>query len=217
VVVWVVGDATIDGSETGTSFRQALYFRELGFNLHDTMIYWRDCPPMNDNRYQHEFEYMFILSKGKVKTFNPIRLPKEYLDTRKRKKYHRYSDGTHRINNRQDTIDKMKGNIWRIMGGGGISTLDKAAFQHPAIFPEALARDHIISWSNPSDIVLDPMAGSGTTAKMAKENGRHWLGFDISQEYVDLARRRVDGARVPLFVENEPVVIVKPEQAVMSL
>lgn len=205
VGVWVVADETKNGSESGTSFRQALYFMGLGFNLHDTMIYWRDCPPMNDNRYQHEFEYMFVFSKGKARTFNPIRVSKEYIDKRARKKYHRYADGTHRENNRKDTPDKMMGNIWRIMGGGGISTDDKEAFDHPAIFPEALARDHILSWSNPGDLCLDPMAGSGTVAKMAYLTGRNFLGFEISQEYTDLARRRLEATMSqPFLIQESP-------------
>ncbi len=198
VVVWVVADQTIDGSESLTSFKQAIFFKGLGFNVHDTMIYKRDGPPMNDNRYQHEFEYMFILSKGKVSAFNPICIPKTYMDTRKSKKYHRYTNGKHRTNKRKDTQSKIKGNVWHIVGGGGISTSDKFAFYHPAIFPEALARDHIISWSNLGDIVLDPFVGSGTTPKMAIEAGRQYIGIDISEEYCELARRRVLGARVPL-------------------
>ena len=72
VVVWVVGDATIKGSETGTSFKQALYFKEIGFKLHDTMIYQSDKPPLTHNRYEQKFEYMFVFSKGRPKTFNPI-------------------------------------------------------------------------------------------------------------------------------------------------
>lgn len=213
VVVWVVGDATVNGSETGSSFRQALGFMEIGFNLHDTMIYWRDCPPMNDKRYQHEFEYMLVLSKGSVKTFNPITETKTYSDKRNTKKYHRYANNDFRIGNRHDTDSKIIGNIWRIQGGGDKSTKDEYAFDHPAIFPEALARDHIISWSNPGDVVLDPFMGSGTVAKMAKTLSRHWLGFDISQEYVDLAQRRVAAANVPLplFVEQP----AKPRQDVL--
>jgi site-specific DNA-methyltransferase (adenine-specific) len=200
VVVWVVADATINGSETGTSFRQALYAMECGFNLHDTMIYWRDNPPMNDNRYQHEFEYMFILSKGTPVTFNGIKTKKTYKDGRKTKAYHRYKNGDYRINELTDRDDKLMGNIWRIGGGGGKSTHDNYAHDHPAIFPEALARDHILSWSNPGDIVLDPMMGSGTVAKMAMQNGRDYLGFDISQEYVELAQKRVAWANPPLLV-----------------
>lgn len=200
VVVWVVGDATIDGSETGTSFRQALYFKEIGFKLHDTMIYHRNCPPMNDKRYQHEFEYMFVMVKDQINTFNPIRIEKIYNDTRKVKAYHRYADGTFRMNKRNDTIDKMKGNIWKVSGGGGISTQDDFAFQHPAIFPEQLAADHILSWSNPGDIILDPMCGSGTTCKMAKYHQRHFLGIDISGEYCEIARKRV--AAVPTRLDR---------------
>lgn len=200
VVVWVVGDATIDGSETGTSFKQALYFKDIGFNLHDTMIYRRSCPPMNDMRYQHEFEYMFIIVKDKIKTFNPIRSTKTYTDHRKIKAYHRYADGTFRINNRKPTKDKIIGNIWDISGGGGISTKDKIAYEHPAIFPEQLASDHILSWSNPGDLILDPMCGSGTACKMAKYHDRHFLGIDVSEEYCAIARKRI--AAVPARLDK---------------
>jgi len=72
-VVWIVNDATIKGSETGTSFKQALYAKECGFNLHDTMIYEKINPiPYHHNRYQPCFEYMFILSRGAPSIFNPI-------------------------------------------------------------------------------------------------------------------------------------------------
>jgi len=199
VVVWVVGDATVNGSETGTSFRQALGFMELGFNLWDTMIYAKKKMPLNDPRFEQEFEYMFVLSKGRVKTFNPTMVPKVWTDKRKRKTCGRYADGSPVYGFAKQTKTKLKGNIWWYKVGGGHVTRDKIAYQHPAIFPEKLARDHIISWSNPGDVVLDPMCGSGTTLKMAKQAGRQWLGFDCSEEYCELARLRVEQANPPLF------------------
>jgi len=199
VVVWVVGDATVNGSETGTSFRQALYFMECGFNLHDTMIYRTTKPPLTHNRYEQEFEYMFVFSKDAPKTFNPIKALKDWIDSRKVKLVRRERDGSWDVGAAGKSKHKICGNVWNINTGGFHTSQDKIAFEHPAIFPEALARDHILSWSNPGDIVLDPFIGSGTTAKMAKESGRHWIGIDISDEYCKLAEKRVKGANVPLF------------------
>lgn len=203
VVVWIVGDATIDGSETLTSFKQALYFRELGFNVHDTMIYHRHSMPsvaIMQNRYEQHFEYMFIFSKGPPIICNHIKERKRYIDTRKNFIGHRVGDNNYSRKNRATNLEgmKIKGNVWTILATGGHNTNDKFAHNHPAIFPEALARDHIISWSNPGDLVLDPMCGSGTTLKMAVEQGRQYVGIDISQEYCDLSQKRVDGARIPL-------------------
>jgi DNA modification methylase len=196
VVVWVVGDATINGSETGTSFRQALYFKEIGFNLHDTMIYEKSVPPKNDRRFQDEFEFTFILSKGKPATFNPIMVEKKYGRRRRNKAYQRGADGVHKMGNQEFTTPlKLKGNIWRFNVGGGKTTKDWYAFAHPAMFPEALARDHILSWSNPGDTVLDPMMGSGTTGKMAVLNGRNFIGIEIAAEYFDIAQKRIEAAQ----------------------
>jgi len=200
-VVWVVGDQTVNGSETGTSFRQALYFMEVGFNLHDTMIYQKNSPPLTHNRYEQHFEYMFIFSVGAPRVFNPIRTKKLWKDNRTIKAIRREKDGStdYGFAGKQET--KIVGNVWIYNIGGGHVTDDSFAHEHPAIFPEALARDHILSWSNPGDIVLDPMCGSGTTLKMAKELGRQWVGIDISDEYCRLSQKRVNGANVPLFSE----------------
>jgi DNA modification methylase len=193
VVVWVVGDATINGSETGTSFKQALYFKEIGFNLHDTMIWNKGSFAFpSKNRYHQVFEYMFIFSKSKPNTFNPIKDRKNlYLGDRGASG--RNKDGIR--NTGKSTVREEYGkrfNIWNYPIGGGHCTKDKIAYKHPAIFPEALAQDHILSWSNLGDIVLDPMCGSGTTCKMAKLNGRNYIGIDIAEEYVEMARRRVE-------------------------
>ena len=194
VVVWVVNDATIKGSETGTSFRQALYFKDIGFNLHDTMIYLKNNPtPQKSNRYQGSFEYMFVFSKGTPKTFNPITQKKKYIENRRAKQYNKKQNGEQIIHPYESKSDeKIISNVWSYSVGLNNSTCDKIAFQHPAIFPEKLAKDHILSWSNEGDIVLDPFVGSGTTAKMAVLNGRHYIGFDISEEYCDIARSRVE-------------------------
>lgn len=196
VIVWVVNDATINGSESGTSFRQALYAMECGFNLHDTMIYERVSPFPQDNRYHPSFEYMFIFSKGKPKTFNRImekRMSKTGGNTFRQK------DGTlakpdekakERLNNANKQEDTSRKNIWRYSVGGG-STKDDIAFEHPATFPELLASEHIYSWSNEGDLVYDCFMGSGTTAKMAHIYKRNWIGSELSKEYTELANKRL--------------------------
>ena len=185
VVVWVVNDATINGSETGTSFRQALFFKEIGFNLHDTMIYAKKNPtPYHHNRYNPAFEFMFVFSNGKPAVFNPIKIH----TGNKRTGNYRYPDGSLRSANTQESSGmKMLNNIFYYSVG-----TDKEVKEHPAKFPEKLAEDHILSWSNPGDIVFDPFMGSGTTAKMALKNGRRFIGIDISQEYCDIAEKRLE-------------------------
>jgi site-specific DNA-methyltransferase (adenine-specific) len=201
VVVWVVGDATIKGSETGTSFKQALYFKECGFKLHDTMIYNRVSPFPDAIRYHQSFEYMFILSKGKPKTFNGLRENKsEKSFTSKKTTTYRSKDGTtkklnkkalDRLKNSLNDKTKLMSNIWKIPAGFGVSTTDKEAFKHPAIFPEKLAANHIVSWSNENDLVYDPFMGSGTTAKSSHIYKRRWIGSELSQEYTEIANKRL--------------------------
>ncbi|MBR3622904.1 MAG: site-specific DNA-methyltransferase [Selenomonadaceae bacterium] len=200
VVVWVVNDATVKGSETGTSFRQALYFKEVGFLLHDTMLYEKDsCPYPETTRYYPSFEYMFILVKGKIGTVHLIadKPNKHYGD--KISGTVRNPDGSvipmSAIKNNTGRKIKPFGirpNIWRYKMGYMKSTTDKISYKHPAIFPEQLAYDHIISWSNKGDVVLDPFMGSGTTAKMARVAGRDFIGFEISKEYCDIAEERLN-------------------------
>jgi len=184
VVVWVVGDATIKGSETGTSFKQALYFKEIGFNLHDTMIYAKQNPvPCHHNRYNPQFEFMFILSKGKPKTFNAIQVPTKGFKTGK----YRYPDGS--LRDAKTPIikaTKMLNNIWFYVVGG------KSSFNHPAIFPEQLAHDHIISWSNEGDTVLDCFMGSGTTGVACKNLNRNFIGIELDEEYFNIAEARIN-------------------------
>lgn len=200
VVVWVVGDATIKGSETGTSFRQALYFKEIGFNLHDTMIYKSPKPPLTHNRYEQCFEYMFVFSKGRPKTFSPIQEICRFAGNK--------SGGT--IRQEGTTLQKKhksgevgatkyKENVWYYSTGMYKTTADKEAFQHPALFPEQLANDHIISWSNAGDLIYDPFLGGGTTAKMAIMNDRNWVGSEISAEYCTIIEKRIEKA---LAVKN---------------
>lgn len=199
VVVWVVGDATINGSETGTSFRQALYFMECGFNC-ETMIYQK-CSGATGNvahYYLHCFEFMFVFSRGFPKTHNLLRDRKNAKrpQTVTWKQGHRLKDGTKKPVRTYDLREYgIRYNIWNIDATNGIDR----KLEHPAQFPEALARDHILSWSNPGDIVLDPMAGSGTTLKMAQMLERKYIGIEISAEYVnDIIKPRLAATDVPL-------------------
>ena len=200
VVVWVVGDATIRGSETGTSFKQALYAMECGFNLHDTMIWTKDQLSFPDkHRYYAAFEYMFVISKGKPKAINLIADKKNKAYGRK------VCDGGER---RKDgsMSDKKTGagndikqygvryNHWLIYNQSRGEHNN-----HPATFPEKLAHDHITSWSNKGDLVYDPFMGSGTTAKMAKFTNRNYIGSEISEEYVKLAEKRISQMPETLF------------------
>ena len=194
IVVWVVGDQTIKGDETGTSFKQALYFKQIGFNLFDTMIYQKTPRGAvgNNKTYWQTFEYMFILSKGAPKTINLIK-DRENRDERSG------DNGTKRLHD--GTLLKLKRagyskygrrtNVWKYLIGRGHSASDDVAYKHPAIFPEKLAQDHIISWSNPGDVVFDPMCGSGTTCKLARLNERNYIGIDIASDYCKIAEERI--------------------------
>lgn len=190
VVVWVVGDATIKGSETGTSFKQALHFKEIGFNLHDTMIYVKDPKFSRSNGYGNSFDYMFILTKGTINTFNPIK--RKTLNRGFNKLVtDRQKNGNLLIKRYNSPNESPLYNVWYYSSGYMKTTKDKIAYKHPAMFPEQLANDHILSWSNKDEIVLDPMCGSGTTCKMAKINRRKYIGIDIGEEYCEIARRRI--------------------------
>ena len=202
VVVWVVGDATIKGSESGTSFKQALWAMEVGFNLHDTMIYHRPTFNPPNVRYYQEFEYMFVFSKGKPKYFNPLNQPKSkkttsITETKRDRKGNIASVGNkakERLTNSLSNSHRIKSNIWYIPAGYMVSTRDKVAFDHPAIFPDKLARDHITSWSNEGDTVFDPFTGSGTTGKMAVSLGRSFIGFELDPDYFAIAQKRIYGS-----------------------
>ena len=194
VVVWVVADRTIKGSETGTSFRQALGFMEVGFNLHDTMIYAKQpkgSVGTSNNCYFQCFEYMFVFSKGKPKSINLIRdrMNKQAIQNRSHRRL-KSGEIQHTPDYQQKPVSKRR-NIWEYFTGNGSTTKDKIAFEHPAIFPEKLAQDHILSWSNEGDLVFDPMCGSGTVAKMALIHNRQFIGVDISAEYIEIAKERL--------------------------
>ena len=206
VLVWVVGDATINGSETLTSFRQALYFvGSVGFKMHDTMIYEKNAssPNIHHPRYMQVFEYMFVLLKGdKPRVWNPQMRPNKLAGlSRGGPSQKMQRNGEKGRWGASDTYaaESLMGNIWTF-NTGAASRDDPEAFEHPAPFPEALAERHILTWSNPGELVVDFFMGSGTTAKVARSIGRRYAGCDISREYVDIARQRLSSAyTLPLF------------------
>ena len=195
IVVWVIGDATINGNETGTSFKHALHFQKVGFNLHDTMIFQKTnpIPQIYRKRYNNIFEYMFVFSKGTVKTHNPIKVDCIHAGLELNgTTYKNYSKGEQKREKMAKPVkkQKIKGNIWEYVVGK--KKEDQEAKGHPAPFPCQLARDHIISWTNKGDVVLDPMCGSGTTCKVALEQERKFIGIDISKEYCEIAQKRIE-------------------------
>ena len=210
VVVWVVNDATIEGSETGTSFKQALYFREIGFNLHDTMIFRKKnpIPQIYRKRYNNEFEYMFVFSKGTVKTHNPLMVDCMHAGLELNgTTYKNYSKNEQVREKMAKPVKdkKIKGNIWEYVVGK--KQEDQEAKGHPAPFPCELVRDHIKSWTNQGDLVFDPMCGSGTTARVACEMGREYIGIDISKDYCEIARERVK------LIANQPALFIFEEKS----
>jgi len=206
VIVWVVGDQTKNGCESLTSFKQAIFFVErAGLNLYDTMIYQRHGLPLSHRRYEQDFEYMFIFSKGIPKTFNPLKDPCRYSEITKSIGHGSASVGEKNSKNggkqhKSFAIkeNKIRGNVWTYPVGWMQSSCDDIAFQHPAIFPEKLAADHILSWSNEGDTVLDPFAGSGTTLKVAELLKRQTIGIEISREYCDIIQRRLNTEQMGL-------------------
>lgn len=201
ILVWVVGDSVSNGSETGKSFRQALYFKECGFKLHDTMIYEKNGAAFpaarTSKRYTQIFEYMFVFCKGKIRDDISLLCDKEnkwggHTNWGNNTQYDK--DGKLRRTNNKKPIPKfsLRNNIWKYSVGFNDRT------GHPAVFPEKLAEDHILSWSVRGDVVLDPFMGSGTTAKMCILNGRDYIGFEISKEYCDIAEKRVDNVRTKI-------------------
>ncbi len=202
IVVWVVGDGTEKGSETGTSFRQALFFKEIGFNIHDTMIYMKNnFSNPSSNRYHQIFEYMFVLSKGKPKTFNSIKDRKNVYGGQIGswgKNTSRQVDGN-MVERKKKVIEEygQRYNVWTYKTSKN-GQEDEIAYQHPAIFPIQLVKDHIISWTNPGDLVFDPFMGSGTTAKAAVETDRSYLGSEISKEYHEICVKRLQNYQLKL-------------------
>ena len=210
VVVWIVSDQTVNGSETGTSFKQALYAIECGFNLHDTMIWEKEsCAFPEATRYYPNFEYMFVWSKGKPKAFNPIEDRENKWGGTKVHGTFRNADGTlkERSSTWKEVVCKDFGcrfNVWQI------STEKNNKTGHPAVFPYTLASDHIRSWSNEGDTVLDPFLGSGTTRLAAFDLNRDFIGYEISKDYYDKQEQRFaeHSAQQNLFLDNYEQLVI---------
>lgn len=192
VVIWVVADKTENGSETGTSFKQALRFIDYKFKLHDTMIYRKiNYMPMNHGRYEQEFEYMFCFSKGKPKTFNPIKIPCKYAGQSNWGNPTYYKDDSDALTEMDKKVvadTKLHGNIFEYRIG---STSETSKYNHPAMFPLDLARDMVSSWSNKGDVVLDCFMGAGTTGVACAELQREFIGIEIVPEYFEIAKERL--------------------------
>jgi len=216
VVVWVVGDQTRDGSETGTSFRQALAFQRAGFNIHDTMIYEKSQACFGSNSaYLQCFEYMFVFSRGAPKTINLLRDRANVRGGRKESAVRRGPNADGINTDRVHVVSAEHGrrkNIWTYGVGGG-------KYDHPAVFPENLASDHVASWSAIGDVVLDPFMGSGTTGAAAVKLGRKFIGIEREQKYFDIACERIEAAQMQtsLFADANPVPAPMPrsEQAAL--
>ena len=196
VVIWVVADRTVNGDETLSSFKHAFAFKEAGFKVHDTMLYVKNNPIPSDcgRRYRQAFEYMFCFSKGQPKTFNPLTEPTKSAG-QKIKAFRITEAGRGNVPDedigRQIKTERKVSNIFTYNVGTS-SSGDKIAFKHPAIFPEKLVEDQIFSWTNEGDLVYDCFMGSGTTAKVAHLMNRQWLGSEISAEYVEISRKRLE-------------------------
>jgi len=198
VVVWIVADATKNCNESGTSFKQALFAKEIGFNLHDTMIYVRNSVTNPSHvRYYNCFQYMFVFSKGKPKTINLLRDRKNKTAGKKANyRKQREKDGElhdHRWFKAGEGRPEysVRWNVWQYDVGSLIMADDREWVGHPAVFPLKLAEDHVLSWSNEEDLVFDPMCGSGKTLVAAKKFSRRYLGMDISEQYCELTRKRL--------------------------
>lgn len=198
VVVWVVGDK-INSGRSLTSFKQGLFFKEIGFQMHDLMIYQKkNTPFMRSNAYTNCFEFMFVLSKGKPKTFNPIK-EKTVRNGYEMLTHNKKPDGVNKKVLKELKTEKTRNNIWTYAVGLGGTTSDKIAFKHPAVFPEKLAEEHILSWSNERDLIFDPLCGSGTTCKMAMKHSREFIGVDISRDYIAIAKERIKNCQPTLL------------------
>jgi site-specific DNA-methyltransferase (adenine-specific) len=198
VVLWVVQDGTVDGSLTGTSARQWLYFQQIGFDLNSVLILatrgWRS----QTSRYANQFHFGFVLSKGRPRAFHPIRDRINSTAGQRLRCSRRSASGeavTTYNGDRRLGLHGYRANVWFYDVGGGKSTKDRYASRHEALMPEQMARDLIISWSRPGDLIFDPFCGAATTCKMALLSHRHYLGIEAHALYYRLALRRMRDAQ----------------------
>lgn len=213
VIVWVVADATVNGSETLTSMRQAIHFKDVcGLRVHDTMIYRKNSyVPLNHNRYEQAWEYMIVLSKGRPKAWNPIKVPCVTAGTKRWRGNEKQKEQSYAMkavaHHTEVKADKVSANVFTYDVGKNEKT------EHNAPFPLPLARDHILSWSNEGDVVLDPFAGSGTTCLAARDAGRRYVGIEINAEYVGIINRRLGLANSMICGKDDNTVVQSPRES----
>ena len=191
VLIWNVADSVRDGSETGTSFRQALAFMDAGLRLHDTMLYLRTNVNFPDAvRYENGFEYMFVFSSGCPKTFNPIKdRPNKYAGL-----------AMHGTDRQRDGSLKPISGLGKLVNRNGkrfnwwFLTNNQPDNGHPAPMPYAMAADQITSWTHEGDTILDPFMGSGTTGVACAKMGRKFIGIELEPKYFDIACKRIEDA-----------------------
>lgn len=205
VLVWVVGNMVLPHGqgETDTAEQQIINFKRFGWIKHDTMIYVKDSRYPEKTRYRQAWEYMIVFSKGEPVVKNLLKDHKtvSYYNHKWRKNHagNRQEDGEIKAHNDYEVQPfATRENVWFYHNGYLKTTPDKIAYEHPAIFPDKLAQDHIKSWSNEGDIVLDCFAGSGTTLKAAAKLRRKYIGIEKSQEYIEIAKKRLE-----IITENE--------------
>jgi DNA modification methylase len=195
VAVVVIGDGTKNFAKSLTSFRLAVnWVDDIGWKLFESVIYKRDGNPGAwwNQRFRVDHEYILMFFKGnRPKTFH-----KEHLMIPSKHAGKIYS-GTDRLTNggfkkiEPKAVNPMKcrGTVWEYSTSN--TEGNRLKLQHPATFPDKLASDLILCFSEPHDVVLDPMCGSGTTCVQAKLNNRQFIGIEISEEYCDIARKRL--------------------------
>ena len=216
VCMWNVKDETRDGSETGTSFRQALHAMDSGLNLHDTMIYVRRGVTFPDaNRYLPAFEYMFIFSNGSPRHFNGIKDRRNRYAGTVIHGTDRQSDGSlaaRKCSSSEVPEYGLRYNWWELhnaqAGNGEFGG-------HPAPMPYPMAHGHIQTWTDNGETILDPFMGSGTTGVACAKLGRKFIGIEIEPKYFDIACKRIEEAykQPDMFIEQPK----KAEQEEMDL
>jgi len=141
--------------------------------------------PRTHNRYEQAFEYMFVMSKGKPNAWNPKMIDCKMAGKKRGGTFQHKGDGVRQSKHKGGVYSETKqaDNVWACAGCNMTG--------HPAEFPEQIAHDHIASWSNEGDVVLDCFMGSGTTGVACQNTGRRFIGIEMDQGYFDIARSRM--------------------------
>ena len=196
VVCWVVREEVVDGSESGEASEQRLFFRDLGFRLHQTIVMERyGSRARSPGRYGESLEYAFILAKGKPATVRLLRDRRNKTAGKLVTATHRYPDGSYRVQRYEVDEWGYRKAVWYFAQGMHVAT-DPVARLHQAPMPEAMAEDLILSYSREGDLIFDPFAGVATTAKMALLNHRNYFGYEINAIYHARGEERLRAARM---------------------